>query len=92
MNEPEKTQQTAIELECIVCKHRYTIIPDEELLKEMATYCPNCNVKITLEGINTTMGLVIVGYIPNSVVNEHIAKMKDKDWKKKRGMMCRSEV
>lgn len=75
-----------VEVECIVCHYRYTVVPDDEMLEAMAVYCPNCNVKTTLEYINTTAGPVVVGFTPTSVINEHIAKMKDKDWKEKRGI------
>ena len=78
--------ENALEMKCPVCQHSFSVVPDEEALEKMAVYCPNCNVKITLEGVNTTAGTYITGYIPNEVINEHIAKMKDKDWKKNRGM------
>lgn len=78
-----------IEMKCPVCQHKLPSVLDEKALAAMAIYCPNCNVKITLTGTNTTAGLAITGYIPNEVINEHIAKMKDKDWKKKKGFQNR---
>jgi len=81
--------EQSLEMECPVCQHKFPSaldVLDEEVLKEMALYCPTCNVKISLEGINTTTGLAIRGYIPGDVMNEHIAMMKDKDWKKKKGI------
>ena len=78
--------ENALGMKCAVCNHIFSVVPDEKMLEEMALYCPNCDVKITLESFNTTAGTYIAGYIPNDVINEHIAKTKDKDWKKKRGM------
>ncbi len=75
-----------IEMECPVCQHKFISPLDKETLEKMAIYCPNCNVKINLEGINMTAGLAVRGYIPNDVINEHIAMMQDKDRKKKMGM------
>lgn len=72
----------SIKMECPVCKYKFSSVLDEEALKDMAIYCPGCNLKVSLEGFNTTTGLVIVGRIPNAVMNEHIAKMQDEDWKK----------
>jgi len=74
-------------IECIVCRHRFTPVPDEDVLEKMEICCPNCDIKITLEFRNTTTGPVVVGFIPNSVVNEHIAKMKNNDWKRDRGLI-----
>ena len=81
------SEQEPLEMMCPVCQRQFTATPDEEALKNMAIYCPNCNIKITLDFVNTTTGLAITGYIPNAVINEHIAKMKDKDWKKQKGLI-----
>ena len=79
-----------IKMECPVCKHKFSSVLDDAALEEMAIYCPGCNIKVSLEGINTTIGLAITGYISSAVMNEHIAKMQDKDWK--RGKKNESET
>ena len=78
--------EQSIEMQCPVCQHKFISPLNEEILEEMAIYCSGCNIKINLEGLNTTTGLAIRGYVPNDVINEHIAMMKDKDRKKKMGM------
>lgn len=78
--------EQSLDMRCPVCQHGFSSPLNKEVLEKMALCCPGCNVKINLEGINTTTGLAIRGYIPNDVINEHIAMMKDKDWKKKMGI------
>lgn len=79
-------REESIKMECPVCKSSFLSILDEEALKKMAMYCPNCDLKVTLEGINTTTGSAITAYVSNAVINEHIVNMKDKDWKEKMGI------
>ena len=74
--------ERSFEMKCPVCQHRFSSTLDEKVLTAMAIYCPGCNLKVSLEGFNTTTGMVIVGRIPNAVMNEHVAKMQDEDWKK----------
>jgi len=75
-----------LEMRCPVCQHAFSAPLDKKALEEKAVHCSNCNVKVSLEMLNTTIGPAIRGYIPNDVINEHIAMMKDKDWKKTRGI------
>ena len=78
--------EQSINMECPVCKYKFSSVLDEEALEEMAIYCPGCNIKVSLASINTTTGMAITAYIPNAVMNEHIAKMQDKDWKGEKGI------
>lgn len=78
-----KINEQDLEMKCPACQHEFSSIIDEKAFEEMAIYCPNCNIKINLDGINTTTGPAVRWYIPNIVINEHIAMMKDKGWKKK---------
>jgi len=75
-----------LKMRCPVCQHAFSAVLDEKALEEKAIYCSNCKVKVSLEIFNTTTGPAIRGYIPGAVMDEHIAMMKDKDWKKKRGI------
>ena len=75
----------SLNMKCPVCQHVFSAVLDEKALEEKAIYCPNCKVQVSLETFNTTTGLAVRGYIPSDVMNEHIAKMKNKDWKEKKG-------